>query len=484
MVLLNLIASVTQNNLIGINNDLLIKSKEDLKYFYKVTTDKYPEGDFNIVIMGYNTWLSIPPSKRPLKDRMNIVLTQNNKDKIEDNENIKVLDSLFDAIDWCNTNETGRVFVIGGESVYTQCYLQHMNKINNIYLTRFYDNFQCQKMDTKSFPYEMLSSTDLIGHTSINTECEIYNNGPYKKENLEVHYLIYQNRNTQNKEEIQYLNLLHKIMCEGWRTESRNSITYSTFGERMSFNMDNGFPILTSKKMGYKTILRELLWFIRGSTSNQELLDKNVHIWSQNSTRKFLDSRGLNYEEGDLGPVYGFQWRHSGAEYKDCHTDYSGLGVDQLQNVIDLIKNDPNSRRIIMNAWNPQDIDKMALPPCHVMCQFHVDLENKKLNCQLYQRSGDMFLGVPYNISSYSFLLHIIAKITGYTPGRLIHILGDTHIYESHFEAVNKQLMRSPGKFPTLEIIGEIENIDSLNEDMFELKDYKSYDKITAPMIA
>ena len=154
MVLLNIIASVTQKNLIGINNDLIIRSKEDLKYFYKVTTDKYPEGDLNIVIMGYNTWTSIPSSKRPLKNRMNIILTQNNKDKIEENENIKVLDSLFDAIDWCNTNETGRVFIIGGESIYNQCYLQHMNKINNIYLTRFYDNFQCQKMNTKSFPYE------------------------------------------------------------------------------------------------------------------------------------------------------------------------------------------------------------------------------------------------------------------------------------------------------------------------------------------
>jgi len=484
MVLLNIIASVTQKNLIGINNDLIIRSKEDLKYFYKVTTDKYPEGDLNIVIMGYNTWTSIPLSKRPLKNRMNIVLTKNNKDKIEENENIKVLGSLFDAIDWCNTNETGRVFIIGGESIYTQCYLEYMNKINNIYLTRFYNNFKYQKKNTKSFPYEMLSYMDLISTDSLNSECEIYNNGPYKKENLEVLYLIYQNKNTQNKEEINYLNILHKIMREGIRTESRNSITYSTFGERMVFNMDNGFPLLTTKKMGYKTILRELLWFIRGSTSNQELLDKNVHIWSQNSTREFLDSRGLNYEEGDLGPVYGFQWRHSGAEYKDCHTDYKGLGVDQLQNVINLIKNDPNSRRIIMNSWNPQDIDKMALPPCHVMCQFHVDLENKKLNCQLYQRSGDMFLGVPFNIASYSFLLHIISKITGYTPGRLIHILGDTHIYESHFEAVNKQLMRSPGKFPELEIVEEIENIDSLNEDMFELKDYNSYDKITAPMIA
>ena len=195
-----------------------------------------------------------------------------------------------------------------------------------------------------------------------------------------------------NKGEQQYLHLLKKIMNEGVHEETRNGTTISLFGEKMEFNMDDGFPLLTTKKMGYKTILRELLWFIRGSTSNHELIEKNVHIWSQNSTREFLDSRGLSYEEGDLGPVYGFQWRHSGAEYVDCHTDYTGQGIDQLKNVIHLIQTEPNSRRIIMNAWNPSDLDKMALPPCHVMSQFHVDTINNTLNCQLYQRSGDMFL--------------------------------------------------------------------------------------------
>jgi thymidylate synthase len=140
--------------------------------------------------------------------------------------------------------------------------------------------------------------------------------------------------------------------------------------------MKDGFPLLTTKKMGYKTILRELLWFIQGSTSNQKLQEKNVHIWDLNSTKEFLESRGLDYQEGDLGPVYGFQWRHSGAEYKDSSTDYSGKGIDQLKNVIDLIQNDPHSRRIIMNSWNPSDLDKMALPPCHMFCQFYVKNPN------------------------------------------------------------------------------------------------------------
>ena len=482
MVLLNLVVSINQNNLIGIDNDLLIKSKEDLKNFYKITTQHYPEGNKNIVIMGYNTWISLPPSKRPLKNRVNIVLSQNRRDLIEENENLKVFDSLFNAIDWCNTNETGRVFVIGGEIIYEQCYLQHQNKINMVYLTKFIEGTKSSK--GKNFPIELLEKMTLLKENSKSEECEVLIEGKYIKKELKTIYKTFQNNFMINIEENNYLNLLKRIINEGNLTQTRNSFTLNTFGERMIFDMNNGFPLLTTKKMGYRTILRELLWFIRGSTSNQELLDKNVHIWSQNSSREFLDSRGLNYEEGDLGPVYGFQWRHSGAQYVDCRTDYSGLGIDQLKNVIHLIKTDPHSRRIIMNAWNPSDLDKMALPPCHVMCQFYVNSEEKKLDCQLYQRSGDMFLGVPFNIASYSFLLHIIANMTGYNPGRLIHILGDTHIYNEHIDAVNEQLERSPGKFPELIIKEKITDIDSIDESIFELQNYKSYDKITAPMIS
>ena len=485
MVKLNLVVSINQNNLIGINNDLLITSKEDLKNFYKITTGSYPEGNKNIVIMGYNTWLSIPEQNRPLKNRMNIILTMNHKDKIEESENVRVFDSLFDVLDWCNTNETGRVFIIGGESLYRQCYLQHLNKINTIYLTKFMDNYECEsEEDSKSFPHEILFETELLHKNVTKTECQVYLNKKYIPKVLETHYLIYQRVNKINRGELQYMNSIKDILKEGSVETTRNGKTISQFGGKMVFSMKDGFPLLTTKKMGYKTILRELLWFIKGSTSNQELLDKNVHIWSQNSSREFLDSRGLKYEEGDLGPVYGFQWRHSGAEYVDSRTDYTGKGIDQLQNVIDLIKNEPQSRRIIMNSWNPPDLDKMALPPCHVMCQFNVNTEKQTLDCQLYQRSADMFLGVPFNIASYAFLLHIIANITGYIPGKLIHILGDTHIYEQHYEAVTKQLGRVPVDFPQLIIKDPISNIDSLNEDMFEIINYNSYDKITAPMIA
>jgi dihydrofolate reductase/thymidylate synthase len=485
MVQLNIVVSVNQNNLIGINNDLLVQSKHDLQNFYKITTSKYPEGDMNILIMGYNTWLSIPEDKKPLKKRMNLIITQNHQGEIEESENVKMFGDMHSCIEWCNSNPLGRVFVIGGESIYKQCLGQYKGNVNLIYLTKFMDDYRCQKENTKWFPYEILNGTDILSRkTETLSDCLVYNSGNYIKEKMNINYIIHQSHKFQNKGEIQYIDLLKKVMNEGMHGHTRNGKTRSLFGERMEFNMKDGFPLLTTKKMGYKTILRELLWFIKGSTSNHELQDKKVHIWDLNSTREFLDSRGLSYEEGDLGPVYGFQWRHSGAKYKDCHTDYTGLGIDQLQNVIDLIKHDPHSRRIIMNSWNPSDLDKMALPPCHVMCQFHVNTESGTLNCQLYQRSGDMFLGVPFNIASYSFLLHIIADITRYKPGKLIHILGDTHIYEEHFDAVNTQLSRVPIDFPEFEIVKEVSDIDSLDESMFDIKNYKSYDKITAPMVA
>jgi len=287
-----------------------------------------------------------------------------------------------------------------------------------------------------------------------------------------------------NHSELNYLKLLRTILNRNNRVESRNGTVLNSFGEKLVFDLKDGFPLLTTKKVGNKTILRELLWFIKGSTNNKELQEKKVHIWDQNSSKEFLESRNLNYKEGDLGPIYGFQWRHFGAEYKDCYTDYKGLGVDQLQNIIDLIKNDPSSRRIIMSAWNPLDIDKMALPPCHVLCQFHVDTIQGTIDCQLYQRSGDMFLGVPFNIASYSFLLCIICHLTYYKPGKLIHILGDCHIYEDHIIAVKQQLLRVPVQYPTLDVSEKLDSIDDIKEEYFTLENYKSYPKLVAPMIA
>ena len=200
----------------------------------------------------------------------------------------------------------------------------------------------------------------------------------------------------------------------------------------MRFDLTNNkIPLITTKKLAWKTCLKELLWFISGSTDNKILKQNNVKIWNDNASRDFLDSRGLhNLEEDDLGPIYGHQWRFFNAEYKNCSTDYNGKGVDQLKNIIDSL-NDPNnrnSRRLLLSAWNPQQLDQMALPPCHVLMQFNV-FDNDKLSVALYQRSGDMGLGVPFNIASYAFLTHLIAHHCNLKPVEFIHFLGNIHIY-------------------------------------------------------
>jgi len=284
-------------------------------------------------------------------------------------------------------------------------------------------------------------------------------------------------------EEYQYLEIIEDILEHGNQKSDRTGTgTKSVFGRQMRFSLRDGtFPLLTTKKTFYRGIAEELFWFIRGSTNAIELKEKKVMIWEGNSSREFLDSVGLSHREvGDLGPVYGFQWRHFGAEYSDMHADYSGQGVDQLAEVIHKIKNKPDDRRIIMCAWNPKDIPRMALPPCHCLVQFYV--ANGELSCQLYQRSADMGLGVPFNIASYALLTHMIAHVTGLKPGEFVHTLGDTHVYLNHVEPLKEQLTRDPKPFPKLVIKREVENIEDFTIDDFEVQGYDPHPKITMAM--
>jgi len=284
-------------------------------------------------------------------------------------------------------------------------------------------------------------------------------------------------------EELQYLQLIRKIIQTGNKKGDRTGTgTLSLFGAQMRFSLrDGSFPLLTTKKVFYRGIAEELFWFIRGSTSAKELQEKNVRIWDGNSSRAFLDSIGLNHrEEGDLGPVYGFQWRHFGAEYVDMHADYSGKGVDQLANVINLIRTRPDDRRILLCAWNPADLDKMALPPCHCLVQFYC--ANGELSCQLYQRSADMGLGVPFNIASYALLTIMLAHVTGLKPGDFVHTLGDAHVYSNHVEALRQQLEREPRPFPTISIKRKVENIEEFKFEDFEVTGYDPHPKIAMDM--
>lgn len=250
----------------------------------------------------------------------------------------------------------------------------------------------------------------------------------------------------------QYLDLLQDIMDNGVDKTDRTGVgTRSVFGRQMRFDLNKGFPLVTTKKVHLKSIIYELLWFIKGDTNVKYLQDNGVRIWNE-----WAD------ENGNLGPVYGSQWRN-----------WNGDGIDQLADVIERIKHNPNDRRMIVTAWNPSKIGQMKLPPCHMMFQFYV--ANGKLSCMLYQRSCDMFLGVPFNIASYALLTMMIAQICDLKAGEFIHTLGDTHIYHNHFEQVKEQLSRTPLPLPTMKINPLIKDINDFKYDDFELVGYESY---------
>lgn len=259
-----------------------------------------------------------------------------------------------------------------------------------------------------------------------------------------------------------YLDLLQDVLDNGtYKDDRTNTGTYSVFGRQLRFNLQQGFPLVTTKKVHLKSIIHELLWFIQGSSNITYLQQNNVRIWNE-----WAD------DQGQLGPVYGVQWR--------SWPTPDGHKIDQLQQAIDQIRHNPNSRRIIVSSWNVGQIDQMALPPCHAFFQFYV--AQGKLSCQLYQRSADLFLGVPFNIASYALLLMMVAQVTNLQPGEFIHTFGDAHIYKNHLSQVQTQLQRSPKPLPQMHLNPDIKNIDDFTYEDFSLKNYHPHPKITAPV--
>jgi thymidylate synthase len=298
---------------------------------------------------------------------------------------------------------------------------------------------------------------------------------------------IFKNMNKFKHEEYQYLNLIENILENGVWEEGRNGKTKSIFGQSMRFSLKDGkIPILTTKKTAWKTCLKELLWFIRGQTDNKILKAQGVHIWDANGSREFLDSRSLHhYEEDILGPIYGAQWRHFNAEYNTEDGTSLSEGVDQLQQIIDALK-DPKqrtSRRLVMSAWNPEQLDQMALPPCHILCQFNVH-DGNKLSCMMVQRSSDEFLGQPINIASYSFLTHLLAKHCGLEAYEFVYFIGNCHIYENAIDACKLQITREPFSFPSVSIKETRENINDYQVEDFVINNYCSHEAIKVAMVA
>merc|ERR1712194_142 len=283
-------------------------------------------------------------------------------------------------------------------------------------------------------------------------------------------------------EEYQYLDAIREIIDKGIDMGDRTGVgTRSMFGKMMRFDLQKSFPLLTTKRVFWRGVAEELLWFVRGDTNAKHLSDKGIKIWDGNGSREFLDKRGLSHrEEMDLGPVYGFQWRHFGAKYVDMHTDYTGKGVDQLAECIRKIKEDPTDRRILLTAWNPADLAEMALPPCHMFCQFYV--AEGKLSCLMYQRSCDMGLGVPFNIASYALLTMMVAQVCGLKPGEFVHSLGNAHVYSNHIDPLEEQLLRTPRPFPLLKVNPDVKDIDGFKATDFELVGYNPHGKIAMEM--
>lgn len=282
-----------------------------------------------------------------------------------------------------------------------------------------------------------------------------------------------------------YLDLLRDIMANGNSRPDRTGVgTKSVFGRQLRFDISDSVPVLTTKFLAWKAVLKELLWFLRGQTDSKVLENQGVSIWSGNTTREFLDNRGLvDYEVGDIGPMYGFNWRHYGAEYSGCSADYQGKGFDQLEELVQGIKKDPYSRRHLLTTYNPQLVSKSVLAPCHgIACQFYVT--DDSLSCIVFNRSQDTFLGLPFNLASYAFMTYIIAARCDLKPSELVMFTGDTHIYNNHFDQIQVQLSRTPLPFPKFKVSDSVKNkqFDELCLDDFSLEGYIYHPSIKAPM--
>ena len=489
------IACLANNRAIGNNNNLIFSNKEDMKFFKNTTLVTKDKNKMNAVIMGKKTFMSL---KKLLKGRVNCVLSQSSEFLYDNSLSGKSHDLYVNnSVDYLlqklyDNPVVETIYVIGGGSIY-----KHFND-NNLFDELVLSIVKKPIIDYGDVFFPEINYTKYY----IENKIEINNTGReiITDNNCDMSYNIYYLNKIKPKvneitdilesniQEYQYLNLLEKILKEGSVRETRNSKTISLFGVKMEFDISTSFPLLTTKKMYWKGILKELLWFISANTNSKDLEKDKVRIWQGNSSREYLDSIGLSeYEEGDCGPIYGFQWRHFNAKYRGHGADYTGEGVDQLQNIIDLIKDNPTSRRMYMTGWNPCQLKEMALPPCHISYQFYVrdcvETGTKFLDCMMYQRSGDVFLGVPFNIASTATLTYILANMTDICPGKINIVIGDAHIYENHIEQVKTQLKRIPHKFPKLVIKKKINDIDSITYDNFEIKDYIHHHGIKASMV-
>lgn len=504
--LLNLIVCKTTKNGIGLNNKLPWNLSKELLHFKKITSTTNKPEFKNAVVMGRNTWESLPDKSSPLKDRLNVVLT-GQKNKFRNYEKCDyITNSIEDSINYLsNLQEIQKIFIIGGEKLYEQVINEHTDIIDKLYITEIYENLKCDTFfpNIDEDKFKLMKISNFNEENNLNFRYLIYQNEKYiadKKpiiipnNNTMINILanakpknIYEFNNSYwvNKEELQTTYLLKNILENGVETESRNSKTLSLFSpNNLHYNLEDTLPVDTIKKSFVRGIFEELMFVLRGQTDNKILQDKNVHIWDANTTREFLDSRKLQHlPEGDLGATYGFNLRNFGANYHNCKTNYSltdnNKGFDQLEYVINLIKTDPTSRRIIMNLFDPTQLKHCSLPPCLMLYQFNVDTKRKKLNLMIFNRSSDVITAQKWNCTSGAILVHLICSLQGIdlTPGNLTHNFGDVHIYADHIEAVKKYITKEPMPFPKLKIKNKKKKITDFEFSDLQLIGYKSHPK-------
>jgi dihydrofolate reductase/thymidylate synthase len=481
--MLSLIVAADLNMGIGYTGQLPWCIPGDLKHFRNTTWG-------HTVVMGRKTWDSLPENKKPLPGRRNIVLSHSLAP-----EDIHHIDSRI--LSWCTSltdvhhivddiiAQGKSCFIIGGASLYSE----FIDKATSVYLTLVNKRYKDTEIDTY---FKGLTNSFVLSEASEELTEE--------STNISYRYLVYKRSKevldifldkTPTSEQT-YLNCARRILAEGDVRQDRTGTgIIGIFGHHMRFNLQDGFPLLTTKFVPFKSVIRELLWFINGQTDSTLLSCHGVRIWEGNTSRDFLDKRGLySYPEGDIGPMYGWQWRHFGATYVNCMTDYTSQGIDQFRQVINDLRESPYSRRISMTTYNVADLEKGVLHPCHgIFVQFYVsydrnDSTRKYLSCQMTQRSMDTFLGAPFNIASYAALTHLLAVICDMTPKELIICSGDTHIYNDHIEVLTTQITRNPYPLPMLKVSDRVKNIklEEITIDDFDLIGYIHHPRLIGKM--
>ena len=479
---------------IGKNGSIPWHIPEDLKHFETLTRG-------HMVVIGRKTWESIPEKNRPLKNRLNIVLTTQKQKYVHlESERLKFCDRDEFEVQYSQHSRYDDIFFIGGLQVWNYA-LWRYYKIR-IYVTQIDHLFECDVHFDKILASDW--NQKIIHHSPWLSHYVDYDNL------IRFRYITYDYRRVQNDEsdeadnadddvlgyivnnphpEYQYLKLLRRIIRIGDGRQDRTGTgTKALFAQSLRFDIKDSIPMITTKFISWKTVIEELLWFLRGGTSSKDLESKGVTIWRANSTSDFLKTRDLPYAEGDIGPMYGWVWRHAGAKYTDHDDDYRGKGRDQLSKVIDLLRTDPYSRRIMMTTYDVTNVDNGCLEPCHGICtQFFVrkDDDGKKwLSASMLMRSCDVALGLPYNIASYATLVYIMAKIVDMHPDELIINMNDTHVYLNHETPIKSHMYRTPYPFPKLVVSDDVKmkSFEEMSPDDFDLVGYMYHPQVKMQM--